>query len=192
MFDSSILFAVTTAFSIYGVSYYRKMGSLPGYSFSDAQHLPIEDQDFSADTSDKVNDHENVQLNHSDQNQTPLPHTNTEEPTHPSGPITWNLQNPQIAPAELGFEPVDTGYHGGAQAYEPSQRPQSRPPFQYSANNIPYDTHHSNESQFVGGLKPWPTQIDGRPPRHNLAIDFDHGGYASGGRVDFPEGDYGR
>ena len=189
---SSLLFAVTAAFSIYGVSYYRKNGSLPEYSIQDAAHLPIEDQDFSAETSDKLSDPENVQLNHSDEDHTPFTHTNVEEQTHPSGPITWNLQQSHTAPADLGFEPVDTSYYGGGHSYESSQRPQSRPTFQYSVNNSGYDTHPSNESQSMGGLQPLPMQIGGPPSRHNLAMDFDHGGYASGGRVDFPEGDYGR
>lgn len=195
IFGSSLLFALTSAFSIYGVLYYRKNGTLPQYSIQEAQHLPIEDQDFSADTSDKLNDHDNVQLNHSTESEIPFPSTNTESQTHPSGPIPWNLQSPPTAPAELAFEPVDTSYHGGVHAFEPLQRPQSRPSFPYSAGNgsLPYDTHHSAESQFGGGLKPWPAQNDARPSRQNLALDFDHGGYASGGaRVDFPEGDYGR
>ena len=192
MFGSSLLFAVTAAFSIYGVSYYRKNGFSPEYSIQDAEHLPIEDQNFSADPSDKLNDHENVQVNHSDEDETTFPHTNTEEPTHPSGPITWNLQKPHMAPTDLGFAPVDTSYYGGGHAHESSHESQSLPTFQYPAHNIPYNTHHSNESQFMGGSKPSPMQIDGRPSRHNLALDFDHGGYASGGRVDFPDGDYGR
>lgn len=192
MSGSSLLFVVTTAFSIYGVSYYRKNGSLPEYSSQDAEHSPIEDQDFSADTSDKFNAHETMQLNHSSEEETPFPQRNTEEQTYSSGPITWNLQRPPTAPADVGFEPVDTSYYGSGHAYEPSQRPQSGPTFQYSANDSRYDTHHSSESQSVGGLKPLPMQIGGYPPRHDFSLDYDHGGYASGGRVDFPEGDYGR
>ncbi len=188
----SLLFVVTTAFSIYGVSYYRKNGSSPGYSIKDSEHLPIEDQDFSADTNDKLDVHENMQFNNADEDETPFSHTNVEERTHPSGPITWNLQQPHTAPAELGFEPVHTSYYGGGQPSESSQQSQSRPNFQNSVNNSGYDLHHSNGSQFVGGLRPLPMQIGGRPSRHNFAMDFDHGGYASGGRVDFPEGDYGR
>lgn len=189
---SSLLFVVTAAFSIYGASYYWKNGFLPHYPVQDAEHLPIEDQDFSVDASDKLNDHENMQLNHSDEDEIPFTHTNAKEQTHPSGPITWNPQQPHSVPAELGFGPVDTVYYGGGHPYETSQRPQSQPIFQYSANKSPYDTHHSNESQFMGGLKPLPAQAGERPSRYNLAMNFDHGGYASGASVDFPEGDYGR
>lgn len=184
-----LLFGVTAAFAIYGVIYYRKNGSLPDYSIQDEEHLPFEDSDFSADTSDKLNNHENMQLNHSDEEEAPLTHAHAEEPTHPSGPITWNLQQPHT---ELEFVPVDTSYYSGGHPYESSQQPQSQPTFQYSANNSRYETHYSNESQFVGGLKPLPVQDGGRLSRHNLALDFDHGGYASSGRVDFPEGDYSR
>lgn len=189
MSGPSLLFGVTAAFAIYGVIYYRKNGSLPDYSIQDEEHLPFEDSDFSADTSDKLNNHENMQLNHSDEEEAPLTHAHAEEPTHPSGPITWNLQQPHT---ELEFVPVDTSYYSGGHPYESSQQPQSQPTFQYSANNSRYETHYSNESQFVGGLKPLPVQDGGRLSRHNLALDFDHGGYASSGRVDFPEGDYSR
>ena len=188
----SLLFAVTAAFSIYGVSYYRKNGSSPEYSAPHAVHLPIEDQDFSANTGDKLNDREHMELNHSNRDETPFTHTNLEVQTHSSGPITWNLQQPHIAPTEPELEAVDTSYYGGGHPYEALQRPQFQPPFQYSANNPRYATNQANESQFVGGLEPLPTQTGEGPSRHNLALNYDHGGYASSGRVDFPEGDYGR
>ena len=184
---SSLLFAVTAGFSIYGVLHYRKNGSLLEYAVQDAEHLPVEDHDYSADTSDKLNDHENLQLNHA--NEASLTHTNTEEQTHPSGPIAWNLQQPHTAPAELGIEPVDTSYNGGGHPYGSSHQPQSQPTYQYSAHGSRYDMHHSNESHFVGGL---PVQSGGGQSRHNLAQDYDHGGYGSSGTVDFPHGDYSR
>ena len=186
---SSLLFAVTAAFSIYGVSYYRKNGSSPEYSVQDADHLPIEHHDFSAGTNFKPNDHEDMQLNPANGAETRFTHMNAEDQNSPSGPIAYNLQQPHTAPAELGYEPADTGHYGGGHPYESSQRPQSQPTYQYPANNFPYDTHHYNESQAVGGL---PTQIGGGPSGHQLALDYDHGGYGSGGRVNFPEGDYGR
>lgn len=186
-----LLFAVTVAFSVYGVSYSRKNGSLPTYSIQDPQHLPIEDQDSSADRSDKVNDHENIQLNNSEGYGTPFMHSNAEEQTHPSGPITWNLQQPHTAPAELGVQPVQTDYYGGGHHYGFSQQAQSQPVFPYSSNDSRYDTLPSTEGQ-VGRFQPLPSQVGGHPPRRDLAVDLDHGGYASGGRVDFPEADYGR
>ena len=186
---SSLLFTVTAAFSIYGVSYYRKNGSSPEYSVQDADRLPIEDQDFLAGTNDKVNDHENMQLNPANGAETGYTHRSAEEQSLPSRPIAYNLQQHHTAPAELGYEPADTGHYSGGHPYESSQRPQSRPIYQYPANNSAYDTHHSNESQVVGGL---PSQIGGGPSGHHLALEYDHGGYGSGGRVNFPEGDYGR
>lgn len=192
MSGSSLFFVVTAAFSIYGLSYYRKNGFLPEYSIHDTEHLPIEEQYFSADTNDKLNNHENMQLNHPDEEETTLAYTNAEEHTHSGEPIVWTLQQPHIAPAELRFEPANNSRNGSGYSYEPSLRPQSRPNFQYSANDSRCDTHPSDKSQLVGGLKPLPMQIGGRPSRQDLAMDFDHGGYASGGQVDFPEGDYGR
>ena len=186
----SLLFAVTVAFSVYGVSYSRKNGSLPIYSVQDTQHLPVEDLDFSADTSDKLNDHENINLNNSEEYRTPFMHSNAEEQTHPSGPITWNLQQSHTASTELGIQNVETDCYGGGQHYESSQHPQSQPFLQYSANESRYDILPSTESQ-VGRFQPLPLQVGGRPPRHDLAMDLDHGGYA-GGRVDFPEANYGR
>ena len=185
----SLLFAVTAAFSIYGVSYYRKNGSSPEYSVPDAEHLPVEDHDFSADTSDKLNDHENMQLNHANGDEPPFARTNAAEQTHPSGSIAWNLQQPHTAPAELGFEPVDTSYHGTRHPYEYAQRSQSQPIHQYTANDSRYDLDRFNESQVGGGL---PMQTGVGSSRHNLALEYDHDGYGTGGRLDFPDGDYGR
>ena len=186
---SSLLFAVTAGFSIYGVLHYRKNGCLPEYAVQDTEHLPIEDHDYSADTSDKLNNYGNMQPNHANEVEAPFTHTNAEEQTHPSGPITWNLQQPHTAPAELGFEPVDTTYHSGGHPYGSSQQPQSQPAYHYSAHDSRYDTHHSNESHFVGGL---PVQSGRGQSRHNLAQDYDHGGYGNSGTVDFPHGDYSR
>ena len=187
---SSLLFAVTVAFSVYGVSYSRKNGSLPNYTVQDIEHLPVEDQDFSADRSDKLNNHGNIQLNNSEEYGTPFTYSNAEEQTHPSGPITWNLRQPHTAPAELGVQPVQTDYYGAGHHYGSSQQPQSRPVFPYSPNDSRYDTLPSTESQ-VGRSQPLP-QVGRPPPRRDLAMDLDHGGYAGGGRVDFPEADYGR
>ena len=99
------------------------------------------------------------------------------------------MQQPHTAPAELGLEPDDTNYYAGGHPYETTQQPPSRPTYHYPAENPQYNTHPSNESHFAGEL---PTQIGGPPSRHDLAIGYDHGGYGSVGRVDFPEGHYGR
>lgn len=183
-----LLFAITATFSIYGVLYYRKNGFSPQYSVKDSEQLPIEDHDSLADPSDKLRDPENMQLHHPDEDETNFTHNSAGVQIHPNGPVTWNLQQPHTVPAELGLEP-DTSYHGGGNPYEIAQRAHSPPYLQYSASNSPYDTGRSNGSYSVGGL---PTQNGGRPSRQNLALEYDHGGYAHGGRVDFPEADYGR
>ena len=194
MSDYSILFAVTAAFSIYGVSYYRKNGSLPEYSVQDAEHLPIEEQNFSAVPGDKLNGHENMQLNRPDEEDAHFPHTNGAEINRPSGPNTWDLQQPHTAPTDSGFEPVElnASYYGVRHPYDSSQQSQSQPTFQDSATNSPYHTPRSNERQRLGALEPLPAQMQGGVYQRNLALDYDHGGYASGGRVDFPQGDYDR
>lgn len=185
----SLLFAVTAAFSVYGVSYYRKNGSSPEYSVPDAEHLPIERHDYSASTSDKLNGNENMQLNHANGDEPPFARTNAEAQTHPSGPIAWNLQQPHTAPAEPGFEPIDTSYYSSGHPYEYTQRSQSQPIHQYAANESRYHADRFNESQIVGGL---PMETGGGASRHNLALEYDHGGYGTGGRVGFPDGDYSR
>lgn len=183
------MFAVTAAFSAYGVSYYRKNGSSPEYSIRDGEHLAIEDHDFSADIGNKTNDHENMQPDHANDDGTRIMHTNVEEQTHPSGPITWNMQQPHTAPAELGSEHIDTSYHSGGHPYGPPQQIQSQPPYYHPTDNARYNTYPSNQSQMGGEL---PIQIGGPPSRHDLALEYDHGGYGNGGRVEFPEGNYGR
>ncbi len=192
MIVTSLLFAVTAGFSIYGVFFYRKNGSLPEYSVQDAEHLPIEDQGFATDISDKFENHQRIQLDHPDQGETQFTHMNVEEQTHPSGPIPWNLQQPRTAPAELGYDPVDTSYYGSGHPYEPTQQPPPQPTLQRPDNNSALDTGFPNEGQSMGGLRPLPLNVGGHSSSQNLALQYDHGGYASGGRVDFPEGDYSR
>lgn len=117
---SSLLFAVTAAFSMYGVSYYRNNGSSPEYSVQDADHLPTEHHDFSACTDFKPNDHEDMQLNPANGADTRFTHMNPEDQNSPI-PIAYNLQQPHTAPAELGYEPADTGHYGGGHPHESSQ-----------------------------------------------------------------------
>ena len=175
IFDISLLFALTSAFSIYGVLYHRKNGSIPQYSARDPERLPNEHHDLSTNASDKLNDDPSLPLDHSNGGQYPPMHADTEEQTHPGGPITWNLQQPHTAPAELGVASDETTYYGGRHGYPP------------------YDAGRPNNSQVGGGSIPSPSiHTGGHPSRQNLAQEYDHGGYASGGRVDFPEGDYSR
>ena len=165
---------------------------MPEYSIQDTEHLPIEDQGSATDTSDKFDDHQSTQLDHPDQGESQFTHMNVEEQTHPSGPIPWNLQQTHTAPAELGYDPVDTSYYGSGHPYEPTQQPPSQPTLQRPGNNSALDTGFPNEGQSIGGLRPLPLNVGGHPSSQNLALQYDHGGYASGGRVDFPEGDYSR
>ena len=187
--DPSALFAVTAAFSIYGVVYYRKNGSSPEYSIRGEEHLPVENHDFTPDIGNKPNDHENMQPNYANEEGNRFTYTNIEEQTHPSGPVAWNMQQPHTAPAELDFEPIDTSYHAGGHPYGTSQQIQSQTSHHYLAENARYNTHPSNQSQVVGEL---PAQVGGPPSRHNLALQYDHGGHGNVDRVDFPEGNYGR
>ena len=192
IFGSSFLFAITAAFSVYGVVYYRKNGSLPDYTVRGVDHLPVEEQNVSEDTSDKFNQQQTMHPNNSSGGEIQFVHTNAEEQTHPSGPGAWTQQQPQMTPAELGHEEVDTSYLGAGRPYEYPQRHQSPPAFPSLAHQPPYDNGPSHGSQSVGDFGPLPMQIQGRPSGHNLALNYEHGGYPGGGRVDFPEGDYGR
>lgn len=187
------LFILTTALSVYGVWYYRREGSLPGIAARALESVPVGDQDegnFSASAYDKFDERgeeQNLQLHRDEGNEHSSLHEAAEGTSHPVRPLSSGTPQtprhaPQLPPHE-GFEPIDTGYQGGRSAYNPpSHQPQVNP-FE------DYETHHSNESGFVGGLKPLPSQAG-----HSDPFNYDHRGYGRSANpsVDFPDADYHR
>lgn len=171
--QSSLLFSLTTAFSIYGVSYYRTHGSLPAYDTRPAMYLQsneaADNYAFSANTPDKFTAPEEMQEMHPnghddddhDHDHYTL-HSNPEDDhhlnPHPNRPFSWARQPMPELPMDQDFEPVDTSYHGSGEAYN-TQHPLPHLPPSPLINRVPsprYETMHSNQSNFVGGLQPLP------------------------------------
>ena len=172
----SVLFVLTTACSIYGVSYHRAHGSLPAWDTRPVIPFDAEEADnyaFSAHTPDKFTAHEELQEmrpDHSDEdehgndNDHYTLHSNPEDDHHPNPnpnrPFSWAHQPmPELSTGQ-DFEPLDTSYHGGGQGHHyNTTNPLPQPPPSPLSNRVPsphYETTHSNESYFVGGLHPLP------------------------------------
>lgn len=109
----------------------------------------------------------------------------------------WNRRRTPDLPVGENYYSVDTSYHGGRQSpCDPLQPPQHQ---SFGSSNDRsssphYDTYYSNESDFVGGLKPRPVQMPGQLHsragdafRDDLELSHD-----SHNRLDFPDADYGR
>lgn len=198
-----LLFALTTAFSIYGVFFYRRNGHLPAYSTKSAEPISGEDRDednynFSANPDDRLDgpaerqelrpygrEEDEISSLHSDPEHSPHPHSNR--------PMSWPRQPTPDLHVDPSFEPLNTSYHGGNQAYDPPRQPSPLDHFQ----RIPsprFDEFmmHSNESHFVGDSNPGQVPIAGDPFRDDLVLSHDHGGYDSGSNLGFPEADYHR
>ena len=199
-----LLFGLSTAFSIYGVSFYRQNGHLPGPSEKVSEPLQTsegqeDDYNFSAIPHDRLGTtpgrHE-MPSHGRDEDEMSSLHTDPERDSGPNTnrPLSWQQQPTPELPNDPSFEPVDTSYHGGGQAYDPISHPS--PPSRYQPRvPSPYNnefTMHSNESHFVGGRDPRRGPDAGDPFSDDLALSHDHGGYGGGGHVGFPEGNYHR
>lgn len=121
----------------------------------------------------------------------------------------WQQRLPRLPTPDLpmgeGFYPVDTSYHGGSpKPYHPPPPPpehRTSPPISGRTPSPLYDTFHSNESGFVGGMNPRPPQLGslthpgvGNPFADELPAIHSAGGGGSDGeeRFAFPDGDYHR
>jgi len=224
--DLSLLFALTTAFSIYGISYYRANGSMPASTTKTPEAILAEDQDedniFSSNPHDKLDQQQEMQPVHRDEDEVSSLHpTDTEAASHeqeriiwhrsptPDLPMDWDRRStPDVAmgegwnrrrtpdlPVGDNYYSVDTSYHGGRQSpYDPPQPYRPSSPLVGRSPSPLYDTHHTNESDFVGHLKPQPVQTSrpfesggGDQFRDDLELSHD-----SNHRIDFPDADYGR
>lgn len=80
----SLLFALTTALSIYGVSYYRANGCMPAITTKAPEAIPAEDQDgdyiFSSNPHDRLDQQQEMQPMHRDNDEVSSLH-----PTEPGG-----------------------------------------------------------------------------------------------------------
>jgi len=196
----SILFALTTGFSIYGVLYFRNHGYIPGAN--NERPLPHHDEEtddlaFSAQTYDKLDqqrDEEMQRAHPTPQNaDDTLPfHNDPEQAQSSQQPSSWDRYPSPVSSLQPSLERTDTTYHGWNQEYYPS-RP--HPPAQSIDEDTSYDHHRVGSGSYTAVPKPPRAPIDtGDPFRDGLGLSHDHGGYAGAGRgrVDFPEGAYGR
>ena len=185
-----LLFIVTTGLSIYGAYYYRSHGALPSYPVHTAEPIDTEDADnyaFSANPHDKFIAPEELQDMHPDHD-----HSNDEEHPpirpdhdiegaphpHSNRPLSWAPEPILRKPIDRDFEAVDTSYHSSVSPpytnNDPSHSLPIPPPSPLShrgpsplSNRVPsphYDTIHSNESHFIGGLQQPPSPLSGRTP----------------------------
>lgn len=183
-----LLFILTTAISIYGAYYYRSHGALPSYPVHTAEPIDAEDADnyaFSSNTHDKFIEPEELQDMRSghehgnDEEHAPIrPDHDIEGGPHPhsSRPMSWEPQPILRKPIDRDFEAVDTSYHSSASppyANDPNSLPLPPPsPLSHRgpsplSNRVPsphYDTIHSDESHFIGGLHQPPSPLSGRTP----------------------------
>lgn len=227
-FKFRLLFALTAAFSIYGISYYRANETMPASTTKSPEAIPAEDHHedyiFSSNPHDKLDQQQEMQPMHRDGDEVSSLHpTDTGAASHgqermdwhrlptPDLPMDWDRRStPDVAmgegwnrrrtpdlPVGDNYYPVDTSYHGGRQSpYDPPQPPKHRATGSFGGRSPSplYDTHHPNESDYVGGLKPRPAQTPrplqsgaGDPFRDDLQLSHD-----SNNRIDFPDADYGR
>lgn len=222
----SLLFVLSTAFAIYGISHYRQNGSMPAYATKAPEAIPSEDQAedyvFSSNPHDRLDRQQEMQPMHQDDDtvsslhHTDLEAANQEEEDpnwhrHPTPDISrawdersthdvamgegWNRRRTPDLPVGDSYYPVDTSYHGGRQSpYDP---PQHHRPSSSLGGRTPspqYHTYHSNESDFVGGLKPRPVQTP-RPIRSGAGDPFRddlESSHDSIQPIEFPNAGYGR
>lgn len=147
----SLLFANTTAFSMWGAKYYRKNGELPSYEIKDTEPLPVKDRtnySFIPNPNDKLGEYDPTHPEPGDEESTALRTNNT-------AITAAHLAVPTTSPTQGGFSPIDTSYHGGGSFYDQPPQPSHR----FSSPR--YETLHSNESDYIGGmeLKPLPLDI---------------------------------
>lgn len=203
-----LLFALTTAFSIYGVSFYRRNGHMPEYSTKAAEPISGEDVDennynFSSNPDDRLDgpaERQEMRPDGRDEDEMSSLHSDPEHGSHlhTGRPMSWQRQPTPDLPVDPSFEPLDTSYHGAGaqQPYDPAP-PRYSSPLDQNHDRTPsprYNdfTMHSNESHFVGGSNPGQLPIAGDPFRDDLALSHDHGGYGGGSHLGFPEADYHR
>ena len=210
----SILFALSSALSIWALLYFRRNGSLPGSTTSPGA-VPIADQTkyaFSSNPHDADDfDEEAHDLHNADDHTDAAydPHimsgggrggrdedeyhslqADTEEGTHPGRPPSWGQQHQQnTGPSELG---EDTSYHGASSYPQRQPSPYDPTPAQDPFRNPspyrqPSPRGAAGTYDHAPQLPPLGGGGGGDPFRDDLALSHDHGGYGGSGRVDIPD-----
>ena len=198
-----VSFGLTTAISIYGVSYFRKDGHLPEGSTKAPQPVAAETGDD--DTYNLTANPDNgLEGPSGRQERPPYRRDQDEMSSLNSGPepavglhsigVTNRTSTPNLH-MDRSSEPAVASYHGSKGKEYASDIPTSPPA--YSQPRLPSPhfeklNMQSNQSHFGGEINPGQVSVGGDPFADNLALTHNHGGYGSGNHIGFPQGDYHR
>lgn len=152
----------------------------------------VDNYAFSPNTPDKFTAQEEMQEMHpnghdeenNNDNDHYTLHSNPADDHHPNPnpnrPFSWAPHSTPEQPIDQGFGPVDTSYHSSGEGYS-TQHPLPQPPPSPLSNRTPtprYETLHSNQSTFVGGLQPLPqpppSPLSNRVPSPNYEAMNSH------------------
>ncbi|KAI4103407.1 MAG: hypothetical protein L6R37_003846 [Teloschistes peruensis] len=212
--SDSLLFLATSAISIRNAIYFRRNGSLPGTTTQAAHPLPTTDEDdqakyaFSSNPHDELDEHEDAEASgsgvHGGTNYELLHDSGGNDALYPPGNRPWQSNSNNHSTSNLGHYDEDTSYHSTTAATTtaaPPQLPPHRDPVR-DRDPSPYRVHNPPPPPPLGhetGRYDRPDDVGagGDPFADDLAMSHDHGGYGkpgavAGGRVEFPQGDYGR
>ena len=198
-----VSFALTTAISMYGVSYFRKNGHLPEGSTKAPRPVAVEtgDDDTYALT---ANPDDCLQGASGRQERPPYRRDQDEMSSLHSGPEhAVGLQSVGVTNRtptsslhmDRSSEPAVTSYHGStSKEYAPDIA--TFPPA-YSQPRLPSPhieqfNMQSNQSHFRGEIKPGQVPFEGDPFSEHVALAHDHSVTGSGNHAGFPQGDYHR
>ena len=196
-----VSFGLTTAISMYGVSYFRKNGHLPEGSTKAPQPVAAEtgDDDTYNLTANPDDCLENASRR---QERPPYRRDQDEMSSLHSGPEhAVNLQSVGVTNRTLtsdlhldhSSEPAVTSYHGSTGKTYASTIPTSPPAYSQSRLPSPHFEKfnmQSNQSHFGGETKPGKVPVEGDPFSDDVALAHEHSGYGSGNHIGFPQGDY--
>ena len=198
-----VSFGLTTAISMYGVSYFRKNGHLPDGSTKAPQPVAAETGDddtynLTANADDCLEGASGRQERppyRRDQDEMSSLHSGREHAggLQPVG-VTNRTPTPNLH-MDHSSEPAVTSYHGSTGKEYASTIPTSPPA--YSQQRLPSPhfekfNMQSNQSHFGGEINPGQVLAGGKPFADDLALAHSHGVYGSGNHIGFPQGDYHR
>ena len=198
-----VSFGLTTAISMYGVSYFRKNGHLPEGSTKAPQPVAAETGD---DDTYNLTANPDGFLEGASRRQERPPYRRDQDemsslhsgPEHAVGLQSVGLTNRTPTPdlhMDRSFEPAVTSYHSSTGKANASNIPTSPPA--YSQPRLPsphFEQFHmqSNQSRFGGEIKPGQVPVEGDPFSDDVALAHKYSGNGSGNHIGFPQGNYHR
>ena len=195
-----VSFGLTTAISMYGVSYFRKNGHLPDKAL---QPVAVETGD---DDTYNLTANPNDCLEGASRRQERPPYRRDQDemsslhsgPEHAVGLQSVGMTNRNPTPdlhMDHSFEPAVTSYHGSTGKEYASNVPTSPPAYSQPRLPSPHFEQfnmQSNQSRFGGETKLGQVPVEGNPFSDDVALPHDHSGNGSGNHIGFPQGDYHR